>query len=383
MKRNKALKVRIYPNAKQIEQLNKTLGCSRAIYNMMLHERITVFEEYKDDRQKLYDYKYKEISVYRKEFEWLKEADSQALACSKVNLVNAFSNFYKSVRGERKGKVGFPKYKKKKRQNSYASSCINNTMAVDFELKTAKLPKLGWIHFRDQRCSAEGKVKSVTVSRTATGKYFASFLFEREAPEVIKKVITDPQRVVGLDMSLSDFYVDNEGNNPGYSRNTRKHEMQLAKVQRRLSKKKKGSSNWYKAKRHVALVHEKIANSRVDFNRKLATSLTSEYDAVCIETLSLKGMSQTLNLGKSVFDLGFADFVSRLKQKAEETGKHVIQVDKWYPSSKLCSSCGHKNSALTLKDRTWTCPNCGAELSRDVNAGKNLHNVGCKMLGLG
>ena len=383
MKRNKALKVRIYPNAKQIEQLNKTLGCSRAIYNMMLHERITVFEEYKDDRQKLYDYKYKEISVYRKEFEWLKEADSQALACSKVNLVNAFSNFYKSVRGVRKGKVGFPKYKKKKKQNSYTSSCINNNMAVDFELKTVKLPKLGWIHFRDQRCSAEGKVKSVTVSRTATGKYFASFLFEREAPEVIKKVITDPQRVVGLDMSLSDFYVDNEGNNPGYSRNTRKHEMQLAKVQRRLSKKKKGSSNWYKAKRHVALVHEKIANSRVDFNRKLATSLTSEYDAVCIETLSLKGMSQTLNLGKSVFDLGFADFVSRLKQKAEETGKHVIQVDKWYPSSKLCSSCGHKNSALTLKDRTWTCPNCGAELSRDVNAGKNLHNVGCKMLGLG
>lgn len=383
MKRNKALKVRIYPNAKQIEQLNKTLGCSRAIYNMMLHERITVFEEYKDDRQKLYDYKYKEISVYRKEFEWLKEADSQALACSKVNLVNAFSNFYKSVRGERKGKVGFPKYKKKKKQNSYTSSCINNNMAVDFELKTVKLPKLGWIHFRDQRCSAEGKVKSVTVSRTATGKYFASFLFEREAPEVIKKVITDPQRVVGLDMSLSDFYVDNEGNNPGYSRNTRKHEMQLAKVQRRLSKKKKGSSNWYKAKRHVALVHEKIANSRVDFNRKLATSLTSEYDAVCIETLSLKGMSQTLNLGKSVFDLGFADFVSRLKQKAEETGKHVIQVDKWYPSSKLCSSCGHKDSALTLKDHTWTCPNCGAELSRDVNAGKNLHNVGCKMLGLG
>ena len=222
MKRNKALKVRIYPNAKQIEQLNKTLGCSRAIYNMMLHERITVFEEYKDDRQKLYDYKYKEISVYRKEFEWLKEADSQALACSKVNLVNAFSNFYKSVRGERKGKVGFPKYKKKKKQNSYTSSCINNNMAVDFELKTVKLPKLGWIHFRDQRCSAEGKVKSVTVSRTATGKYFASFLFEREAPEVIKKVITDPQRVVGLDMSLSDFYVDNEGNNPGYSRNTRK-----------------------------------------------------------------------------------------------------------------------------------------------------------------
>jgi putative transposase len=279
--------------------------------------------------------------------------------------------------------VGFPKYKKKKAENSYTSSCINNNMAVDFELRKVKLPKLGWVNFRDERSSAEGKIKSVTVSRSATGKYFASFLFEREAPEVIKKVVTDIQKVIGLDMSLSDFYTDNEGNSPGYTRNTRKYEMQLAKAQRKLSKKKKESKNWEKAKRSVALKHEKIANSRLDFNRKLATSLTSEYDAVCIETLSLKGMSQTLHLGKSVHDLGFADFVSRLKQKAAETGTHVIQVDKWYPSSKLCSNCGYRNSALTLKDRNWTCPNCGAELSRDENAGKNLHNVGCKMLGLG
>jgi len=200
---------------------------------------------------------------------------------------------------------------------------------------------------------------------------------------VVKKVVTDPKKVVGLDMSLSDFYVDNEGNSPGFVRNTRKYEMQLAKAQRRLSRKKKGSKNWYKAKRSVALKHERIANSRLDFNRKLATRLTSEYDAVCIETLSLQGMSRTLHLGKSVCDLGFAEFVSRIEQKAAETGTHVIQVDKWYPSSKLCSNCGYKNRDLTLKDRTWICPNCGAELSRDENAGKNLRNVGLEMLGLG
>jgi len=232
----------------------------------------------------------------------------------------------------------------------------------------------------------------VTVSRSATGKYFASFLFEREAPVFVKKVVTDPKKVVGLDMSLSDFYVDHEGNSPEFVRNTRKYEMQLAKAQRRLSKKKKGSCNWYKAKRscnwykakrRVALVHEKIANTRLDFNRKLATKLTSEYDAVCIETLSLQGMSRSLHLGKSVCDLGFGEFVSRIEQKAAETGTQVIQVNKWYPSSKLCSNCGYKNRDLTLKDRIWTCPNCGAELSRDENAGKNLHNVGCKMLGLG
>jgi putative transposase len=256
-------------------------------------------------------------------------------------------------------------------------------MAIDFNLKRVKLPKLGWIHFRDQRSSAEGKIKSVTVSRSTTGKYFASFLFECEAPVVIKKVVTDPEKVVGLDMALGNFYVDHEGNTPSFTRNTRKYEKQLAKAQRRLSKKKKGSSNWQKEKRNVALVHEKIVNSRLDFNRKLATLLTSEYDAICIETLSLKGMSRTLNLGKSVHDLGYADFVSKLKQKASEKETHVIQVDKWFPSSKICNNCGYKNSALSLNERNWSCPNCGAELSRDENAGKNLRNVGLDMLGLG
>jgi len=378
------LKIRIYPDAKQTEQLNKTLGCSRAIYNMMLHERITVFEENKDDRQKLYGYTYKEVSAYKKEYEWLKEADSQALAWEKVKLLHAYSNFFTSLKGERKGqKVGFPKYKKKKTQNSYTSSLVNGNMAIDFESKKVKLPKLGWMHFRDKRSSAEGRIKSVTVSRSATGKFFASFLFEYEAPVVIKKAVTDTQRVVGIDMSLSDFYVDHEGNTPGFTRNTRKYEDQLAKTQRRLSKKKKGSKNWYKAKRNVALVHEEIANSRLDFNRKLATKLTSEYDAVCIETLSMIGMSQALKLGTSVHDLGFADFVSRLEQKAAETGTPVIKVDKWFPSSKLCSNCGYKNSALTLKDRTWKCPTCGAVHSRDENTAINLRNVGLNLLGLG
>ncbi|MDY0290617.1 MAG: transposase, partial [Sphaerochaeta sp.] len=241
MKHNKALRLGIYPDPQQTIQINKTLGCSRAIYNKMFHERITVFEEYKDDRQKLYDYTYKEISAYKKEYEWLKRADSQALAWEKVKLLNAYSNFYKSVKGQRKGqKVGFPKYKKKKAKGSYTSSCINNNMAVDFELKKVKLPKLGWIRFRDERTSAEGKIKSVTVTRSATGNCFASFLFEREAPVIVKKVVTDPKKVVGLDMSLSDFYVDHEGNSPGFVRNTRKYEMQLAKAQRRLSRKKKG-----------------------------------------------------------------------------------------------------------------------------------------------
>ncbi|MGB4405771.1 MAG: transposase, partial [Sphaerochaeta sp.] len=168
-----------------------------------------------------------------------------------------------------------------------------------------------------------------------------------------------------------------------FTRNTRRYETHLAQAQRRLSKKKKGSQNWYKAKHNVAIVHETITNSRADFNRKLATYLVNNYDAVCIETLSLKGMSRALRLGKSVHDLGYAEFVSKLRQKAEETGTHIIQADQWYASSKLCNICGYKNSALRLHERTWTCPNCGAEHSRDENAGKNLRNVGLDILGLG
>ncbi|MBI9095789.1 MAG: transposase, partial [Sphaerochaeta sp.] len=187
----------------------------------------------------------------------------------------------------------------------------------------------------------------------------------------------------GFDMSLENFTVDHEGNTPGFTRNTRKYETQLAQAQRRLSKKKKGSQNWYKAKHNVAIVHETIDNSRADFNRKLATELVTKYDAICIETLSLKGMSRALRLGKSVHDLGYAEFVSKLKQKAEETGTHIIQVDQWFASSKLCNNCGYKNSALQLHERTWTCPHCNAEHSRDENAGKNLRNVGLHILGLG
>ena len=158
MKRHKALKVRIYPNDIQTIQINKTLGSSRALYNMMLHERITIFEENKDDRQKLYGYTYKEVSAYKKEYEWLKEADSQALAWEKVKLLNAYSNFFKSLKGERKGKkMGFPKYKKKKSKNSYTSSLVNGNMAIDFKLKKIKLPKLGWIQYRDQRSSEIGR----------------------------------------------------------------------------------------------------------------------------------------------------------------------------------------------------------------------------------
>jgi len=379
----KALKVRIYPTLHQKTLIDKTLGSCRALYNMMLHERRTFFEENKEDRKVVNGHKYKTEKEYKVEFDWMKEVDAVALQQSRNDLSQAYSNFFTSLKGERRGQtVSFPKYKKKKTGSSYRSVVTNNNIRVDFEPKRIKLPKVGWVSFRDKRDSAEGRIKSVTVSRSPTGKYFASLLFEYET-EIEKKTVTDLKKVIGLDMSLGTFYVDHEGNTPRFTRNTRKYETHLAQAQRRLSKKKKGSQNWYKAKHNVAIVHETITNARADFNRKLATSLVTNYDAVCIETLSLKGMSRALRLGKSVHDLGYAEFVSKLKQKAEETGTHIIQADQWFASSKLCNICGYKNSALRLRERTWTCPNCGAEHSRDENAGKNLRNVGLDILGLG
>lgn len=384
MKYNKALKVRIYPNNFQQTQIDKTLGSCRALYNMMLHERITFFEENKEDKRKIYEHKYKTEKDYKAEFDWMKDVDSIALQQSRIDLSNSYSNFFKSLKGSRAGtRVGFPKYKKKKLANSYRSACTNNNILISLDKRQLKIPKVGWVNFRDKRTSAQGRIKSVTVSRSSTGKYFASILFEIEAPEVPKKKVTDLEKVIGLDMSLENFYVDNEGNSPEFNRNTRKYEKQLTKAQKSLSRKKKGSRNWYKQKLKVAKVHEKITNSRVDFNRKLATELTSKYDAVCIETLSLKGMSRALKLGKSVHDLGYSEFVSKLKQKAEETGTHVIQADKWFASSKLCNICGYHNKDLMLHERKWTCPQCDTEHIRDVNAGINLRNVGLEILGLG
>lgn len=383
MKKNKALKIRIYPNISQKIQIDKTLGCSRFIYNKMLFERISFYEENKDDKRKVYEHKYKTEKDYKQEFDWLKEADSQALQQARIDLSNAYSNFFKSLKGNRKGqKIGYPKYKKKKTECSYRSCITGTNIDICFTDKKVKLPKLGWINFRDKRKSFEGKIKSATVSRTSTNKYFVSLMFEYEQTPILKDY-DNPSKVIGLDMSLKDFYVDNEGKSPEYKRFTRLYAKQLKLAQKELSRKKLYSKNWYKAKQKVSKVHEKIANSRKDFNQKLATSLTNNYDAVCIETLSLKGMSQALKLGKSVHDLGYGNFVSKLKQKSEETGCLILEADKWFASSKLCNVCGFKNKDLQLNDRTWICPNCGTNHFRDENAGKNLYNEGLKILGLG
>lgn len=381
-KQLKALKVRIYPNVSQKVLINKTLGCSRFLYNQMLSERLGVFDKLKEDRRELYEYKYKTEKEYKEEFDWLKEVDSTALQQSRMDLTTAYSNFFKSLKGQRKGqKVGYPKFKKKRSSCSYRTVMNLN---IDYDKLKLKVPKLGWINFRHRNIKdwyKLGKIKNITISRSATGKYFASILIENEE-DIKQKTLGNNPKVVGLDMSMDKFYVDNLGKSPEYKRTYRENEAKLAKAQRRLSRKPKGSKNRDKARVKVARVHEKITNERKDFVHKLSHDLIKNNDVIVVETLSLKGMSQCLNLGKSVMDLGYSEFVRQLQYKSKWEGKTLIEADKWFASSKLCSFCGFKKKDLGLSDREWVCPNCKTSHNRDTNAGINLRNYGLKQLGM-
>ena len=248
----------------------------------MLAERIRVYEELKDNKRALYDHNYKTEKEYKEEFEWLKEVDSISLQQSRIDLSVAYQNFFKSLKKQRKGEqVGFPKFHKKGRKDSYRTCSSTNNVKIDFENQKVKLPKIGWVKFRDKRTGFPGIIKSATVSRSKTGKYFVSLLFEyeREAKTFdVKQSLEKGLFVKGLDMSLDKFYVDDMGNSPEYQRLFRKYEDRLAYLQKQASKKKSGSNNRKKAQLRVNKLYEKIANSRKDFVEKLSTKLLQEND---------------------------------------------------------------------------------------------------------
>lgn len=382
---HKALRIRIYPTQKQEELILQTIGSCRFLYNNMLAERIQKYESWKasgQDRKVLYELKFKTEKEYKEEFEWMNNVDSVALQQSRMDLSSAYQNFFKSLSGKRKGKSGFPKFHKKGRKDSYRTTITNDNIKIDFKSRKVKLPKLGWINFRDLRTSMKGQIKQATVSRTATGKYFVSILFEQEL--ILDGVkINESLKTKGFDCSMTSFYIDDEGNSPAFERIYRNKEERLKFLQRRVSKKQKGSNNRKKAQLRVNRVFEKIANSRNDFINKLSTKLVQENDVIVVENLNLKAMAQCLNLGKSVNDLGYGMFLGQLKYKTLWNNKTLIEADKWFASSKTCSKCGFVHKNLKLQDRIFNCPSCGFEIDRDWNAGINLKNYGLKELGLG
>ena len=376
---SKSFKFRLYPNKAQAEAINKNIGCCRFIYNAMLAERKDAYEKFKDDKKALWEYKYKTEKQYKEEFEWLKEAESTSLQQSRRDLVSAYANFFRSLQNKR-GNSRFPKFHKKGVKDSYRVNMVNGNIQLDFDSRKIKMPKIGWVKYRDNRVFDTSFISSITVSKTKTNKYLVSILCRFEISDIEKIKYSDDLIIKGLDMSMDKFYVDNEGNYPEFYRQYRLNEKRLAHLQRQVSKKQKGSSNRKKAQMRVNKLYEKIANSRKDFVEKLSRKAVEENDVVVIESLNMKAMSQCLNLGKSVNDLAWGMFVSRLEQKISLTDKLLIKADRFFASSQTCHICGYQNKSLTLKDREWDCPVCGSHLMRDENAGKNLKQYGISLL---
>lgn len=362
-KQNKAYKFRLYPTKEQALLMGKTFGCVRFVYNKMLAERI---EMYKNNPELLKKQKVPTPAKYKKEFEWLKEVDSLALANAQLNLEKAYKAFFK-------GNTKFPKFKSKRHKQGYTTNVVNgNIELLDGHIK---LPKLKMVKIKQHReIPIEHTIKSCTISMTASGKYYISILTEYEKETEQKEI----QRVVGLDFAMNGLFVDSEGEKANYPKFYRQMLDALATAQRKLSRKKKGSSNWHKQRIRVAKIQEKVANQRKNFLHHKSKELAAQYDAVMIEDLDMKGMSRALRFGKSVADNGWGMFTTFLQYKLKEQGKQLIKIDKWFPSTKKCSNCGHVKE-ISLSERTYQC-SCGLTLDRDCNAARNIKKEGIRLL---
>ena len=313
-------------------------------------------------------------SQYKNEFEWLKDVDAYALCNEQLNLKKAFNRFSKNK------DIGFPKFKSKKHdRDSYTTNNARGLISIDNN--RIKLPKLGWCKFANSRqIPSDYDIKSATISKSQSGKYYISVLTEYEYE--IPRIALDKDSSVGLDYSSHDFYVDSCGNSIGSPRLFREYENKLAFEQRKLSHMKLHSNNYEKQRVRVAKLQEKISDSRRDWLHKLSTELSNKYDYICIEDIDMQSIAQALMLGKSTNDNGFGMFRQMLEYKLSVRGKKLIKINRWTPTSTVCSNCGayHKDIVNSLKVRKWTCPDCGASLDRDINAAMNIRKIGLNLL---
>ncbi len=363
MKANKAYKFRLYPNAEQQVMFAKTFGCVRFAYNKMLADKI---EYYKATGEMLKN----TPAPLKKEFEWLREVDSLALANAQMQLNTAYNNFFRDK------SVGFPKFRSKKTsRKSYTTNNQGGTVRLDSG--KLRLPKIGFVRIKQHREIPDGyTIKSVTISQESSGKYYASILTEYEAEPIDVSVDT----ALGLDYSSPHFYVDSDGNEADMPHFYREAEKKLAHEQRRLAKMVKGSSNYCKQKIRVARAYEKVRNCRKDWQHKRSTELAEKYDLVVVENINYKDMARGLHLAKATNDNGFGQFREMLSYKLAERGKRLITIDKWFPSTKTCRFCGNVNPDIALGQGEWDCPCCGKHLLRDYNAAINILNEGVRLL---
>lgn len=360
----KSYKYIIYPNNVQKNQLSKIFGSVRFVYNLGLETKTL---SYNNNRKNITCI---ELSNQIKELKdsecpWLKEIPSQALQMSVRNLDNAYTNFFR-------GK-GFPKFKSKHGKQSFQ---LPQGVSVSEDNKQIFIPKLKFVDI-DLHRIFKGEIKTVTVSKSTTNKYYVSILVETIQPKPSKKLISE-QTSVGVDLGIKDFCVTSDGKkfeNKDFFKST----MQKLRIeQRSLARKTKGSNHYIKQKMAVALLHEHIRSQRQDYLHKISKYLVDNYDTICMENLAVSNMVKNHNLARAISDMGWGEFKSMVEYKCDWYGKNLSIIGRFDPSSKTCSNCGYIYKEQTLKIREWVCPKCGLNHDRDVNAAKNIKNFGLR-----
>ena len=361
----KAYKFRFYPTKTQITILNSTFGCVRYVYNHFLGLKQELYN--KEKKSISYSECSKELTVLKQEKEWLKDVDKFSLQNSLKDLDKAYKNFFS-------GK-GYPKFKSKKdNRKSYRTNYTNNN--IEFLDKWIKVPKLGKLKIRD-KMKPQGRIISATITQVPSGKYYISLCCTDVEAQPLKKT----NKNIGIDLGIKELATlsdDTKYENKHYLKNSLK---KLKLLQKRLTRKPKGSRNRNKARIKLAKLYEKIANQRYDYLQKITTEIVKKYDVICIEDLKISKMLKNHKLAQAISDCGWYTFTEMLKYKCNWCGKQLIKVPTFYASSQLCSSCGYKNKNVKdLKIRIWTCPNCNEVHDRDINASKNILQKGLEIL---